>query len=252
MSDATRAEICAAAISDNFRGDGEILVSCFGNVPSVGARLAKLTHAPDLLMTDGIASLVDGVQPISGKRCAPVIEAWMPFRSVFDLLWSGRRHVVMMASQIDQYGNQNFSAVGSQAKPSAQLIGMRGSPGNTISHPTSYWVPNHSKQTFVARVDVVCGIGYDRAAKLTPQQRRFHEIRRVISNLGVFDFATPDRRMRLASLHPGVSVDEVVKNTGFELAIASDVPTTRLPSAGELALMREQIDPEGFANKEVR
>jgi hypothetical protein len=58
--------------------------------------------------------------------------------------------------------------------------------------------------------------------------------------------------MRLASLHPGVSVDEVVKNTGFELAIASDAPATRLPSASELALMREQIDPEGVANKEVR
>jgi acyl CoA:acetate/3-ketoacid CoA transferase beta subunit len=252
MSDATRAEICAAAISDNFRGDGEILVSCFGSVPSVGARLAKLTHAPDLLMTDGIASLVDGVQPVSGKRSPPVVEAWLPFRSVFDLLWSGRRHVVMMASQIDRFGNQNFSAVGPHAKPSAQLIGMRGAPGNTISHATSYWVPNHSRQTFVESVDVVCGIGYDRAARLSPQQRRFHEIRRVISNLGVFDFATPDRRMRLASLHPGVSVEEVVKNTSFELALPADLPTTRVPVASELALMRERIDPEGLANKEVR
>ncbi len=252
MSDATRAEICATAIADNFRGDGEILVSCFGSVPSVGARLAKLTTEPDLLMTDGIASLVDGVQPISGKRSAPVPEAWMPFRTVFDLLWGGRRHVVMMASQVDRYGNQNFSAVGPHAKPAAQLIGMRGAPGNTISHATSYWVPNHSKQSFVAKVDVVCGVGYDRAAKLSPQQRRFHEVRRVISNLGVFDFATPDRRMRLASLHPGVSVEEVVKNTAFELMLPAEIATTRLPSAAELALMREQIDPEGLANKEVR
>jgi acyl CoA:acetate/3-ketoacid CoA transferase beta subunit len=74
----------------------------------------------------------------------------------------------------------------------------------------------------------------------------------VISNLGVFDFATPDRSMRLASLHPGVSVEQVVANTAFELAIPSDVPVTRAPSASELALMREQIDPEGAANKEVR
>jgi acyl CoA:acetate/3-ketoacid CoA transferase beta subunit len=252
MSDATRAEICAAAIADNFRGDGEILVSCFGSVPSLGARLAKLTSEPDLLLTDGIASLVDGVQPVSGKRETPVPEAWLPFRNVFDLLWGGRRHVVMMASQVDRYGNQNFSAVGAHAKPSAQLIGMRGAPGNTISHPTSYWVPNHSKQSFVERVDVVCGVGYDRAAQLSPQQRRFHEIRRVISNLGVFDFATPERRMRLASLHPGVSLDDVVKQTGFELALPAEIPTTRVPTDAELALMREQIDPEGFANKEVR
>ena len=54
-SDVTRAEICAVAVADGFRGDGEILVSCFGTVPSIGARLAKLTFEPDLLMTDGVA-----------------------------------------------------------------------------------------------------------------------------------------------------------------------------------------------------
>ena len=250
MSDATRAEICAAAISDNFRGDGEILVSCFGSVPSVGARLAKLTHAPDLLLTDGIASLVDGVQPVSGKRAAPVIEAWMPFRSVFDLLWSGRRHVVMMASQIDRFGNQNFSAVGPHAKPSAQLIGMRGAPGNTICHPTSYWVPEHGPRVFVERVDVVSGVGYDRAAALGAAGR-FHEIRGVVSNLGVFDFATPDRSMRLASVHPGVGVERVLEATGFALALDGAVPETRLPTDEELRLIRELLDPEGLREAEV-
>jgi hypothetical protein len=58
--------------------------------------------------------------------------------------------------------------------------------------------------------------------------------------------------MRLASLHPGVSLDDVVKQTGFELALPAEIPTTRVPTDAELALMREQIDPEGFANKEVR
>ena len=74
----------------------------------------------------------------------------------------------------------------------------------------------------------------------------------MISNLGVFDFATPDHRMRLASVHPGVTALQVVKATGFELAIADEVPETRLPTDAELALIRERIDPEGFANKEVR
>ena len=90
----------------------------------------------------------------------------MPFCTVFDLLWSGRRHVVMGASQIDRFGNQNFACIGSYAKPKAQLLGMRGAPGNTISHPTSYWVPNHGTRTFVEQVDVVSGVGYDRAAAL--------------------------------------------------------------------------------------
>ena len=83
--DATRAEICATAVADGFRGDGEILVSCFGTVPSVGARLAKLTFEPELLLTDGVASLVENVLPVSGKAPAAVVESWVPFRSIFDL-----------------------------------------------------------------------------------------------------------------------------------------------------------------------
>ena len=70
---------------------------------------------------------------------------------------------------------------------------------------------------FVEQVDVVSGVGYDRAAALGPAAARFHEIRRVVTNLGVLDFETPDHRMRLRSLHPGVTVDEVVEATGFEL-----------------------------------
>ena len=248
----TRAEVCAAAVADGFRGDGEILVSCFGTVPSIGARLAKLTFEPDLLLTDGIASLVENVLPVSGKAPAAVVESWLPFRSVFDLLWGGRRHVMMFASQIDRFGNQNFACIGPHAKPTAQLLGMRGAPGNTISHRTSYWVPNHSRQVFVEKVDVVSGLGTDRAAALGKLRSRFHDLRRVVSNLGVFDFATADRRMRLVSVHPGVTVEQVVKATGFELVIPSHVPETRLPTDAELALIRERIDPEGFANKEVR
>lgn len=251
--DATRAEICATAVADCFRGDGEILASCFGTVPAIGARLARLTFAPDLLMTDGIASLVADVLPVSGERVAaePVVEGWLPFRSVFDLLWSGRRHVIMIASQIDRFGNHNFACIGAHARPKAQLLGMRGAPGNTVSHPTSYWVPNHSPKVFVDRVDVVSGVGYDRAAAAGPSASRFHEIRRVVSNLGVFDFATPDHRMRLASLHPGVDVEEVRAATGFELVTDDDVPPTRLPTAEELHLIREILDPAGARQREV-
>ena len=252
MSDATRAEVCVAAVADAFRNDGEALASAFGAVPSVGVRLAKLSDAPDLLMTDGIAYLRGDVPSVSGEDAGdPVVEGWLPFRKVFDLLWSGRRHVIMTASQIDRYGNHNFACIGDYQKPKAQLLGMRGAPGNTIHHATSYWVPNHSPKVFVEKVDVVSGVGNDRAAALGEAGARFHDIRCVISNLGVFDFATPDRRMRLASRHPGVGVDEIVAQTGFELVVPDEVPDTRLPTPAELALMRERIDPRGFVNREV-
>jgi acyl CoA:acetate/3-ketoacid CoA transferase beta subunit len=248
---ATRAEVCAVAVADAFRGDGEILASSFGTVPAIGARLAKLTFAPDLLMTDGIATLLANVPPVSGDVGGEAVaEGWLPFRSVFDLVWSGRRHVVMVASQLDRFGNHNFACIGPHAKPKAQLLGMRGAPGNTVNHPTSYWVPSHSRKVFVQAVDVVSGVGFDRARALG-RGGRFHEIRRVVSNLGVFDFATPDRRMRLASVHPGVRVDDVVRETGFELVLSGEVPETRTPTPEELRLVRERIDPERLRDREV-
>jgi acyl CoA:acetate/3-ketoacid CoA transferase beta subunit len=251
MSDATRGEICAVACADAFRGNGEILASCFGTAPAIGARLAKATFEPDLLMTDGVCTVVDEPNPVSGPGHELVTEAWLPFRAIFDHVWNGNRHVIMAASQIDRFGNQNFACIGEHAKPKAQLLGMRGAPGNTISHITSYWVAKQSAKVFVPSVDVVSGVGNDRAAKLNPASTKDHDIRLVISNLAVYDFETPDKSMRLKSLHPGVSVDQVVENTGFELTIDGDVPETRLPTAEELALIRDKIDPKGFLGREV-
>ena len=253
MSEFTRAEACAVAIAETFRGDGEILVSPIGTLPAIGARLAKLTFEPDLLLTDGVAFLTANVQPVGGARGPePIIEGWMPYRSVFDVLWSGRRHVMMGATQVDRFGNQNIACIGDPKKPKVQLLGMRGAPGNTLNHPTSYWVPNHSRRSFVEKVDVVSGVGYDRAAALGEAASRFHEIRRVVSNLGVFDFETPDHSMRVVSVHRDVRLEDVVESTGFELVIADDLCETRAPSDEELKLMREVLDPDGIGSKEVK
>ncbi|MCC6642264.1 MAG: CoA-transferase [Deltaproteobacteria bacterium] len=251
MSEARRDEICAVAIAEIFRGDGEILASAMGTLPTIGARLAKMTFEPDLLISDGFAYLLGDVPPV-GAPGDSVVEGWLPFRSVFDLVWSGRRHVLMGATQIDRFGNQNISCIGDFRRPSVQLIGTRGAPGNTLHHKTSYWIPNHSKKVFVDTVDVVCGVGYDRAAALGPLASRFHAIPRVVSNLGVFDFETPERRMRLRSLHPEVTLDEVIASTDFDLVIPKTVAQTRLPTADELRLLREHIDPLGIGARELR
>lgn len=243
--------ICAVAIAECFRGDGESLCSPMGILPAIGARLAKLSFEPGLLLTDGVAQLVANTTPFGVPGAAQVFEGWLPYRAVFDMVWHGRRHVMMGASQIDRYGNQNIACIGPFAKPKAQLLGMRGAPGNTICHPTSYWVPKHSSRVFVEQVDVVSGVGYDRARALSPASRQFHEIRRVISNLGVFDFETPDNRMRVRSLHPGVSLEQVQENTGFELALPEgDVPISRAPTAAELDLLRA-LDPKGYGKREL-
>jgi acyl CoA:acetate/3-ketoacid CoA transferase beta subunit len=252
-AEVTRADVCVVACADAFRGDGEVMASPFGTVPALGARLAKLTFEPDLVLTDGEAALMVGAPPLTAPRSELVLEADMPYRTVFSVVWSGRRHIIMMASQIDRFGNQNLSAIGDWARPTVQLVGVRGAPGNSVNHPTSYWVPDHTVRTFVEHVDVVSGVGYDRAAAAGRGATRYHDVRRVVSNLGVFDFDTPDHSMRLQSVHPGVTVDEVVAATGFELTIADpgSVPTTRLPTADELAILAT-LDPSSSRQRELK
>jgi acyl CoA:acetate/3-ketoacid CoA transferase beta subunit len=234
MTGVTRDEHCVIACAEALRGSGEILVSPFGVIPPIAARLARATFEPDIVLTDGEARALNAKGDV---------ESWFPFRFVFDLLSTGRRHVFMMPVQIDRYGNMNLSSVGDHAKPKVQMIGCRGAPGNTVAHATSYWVPRHTARAFVERVDFVSGVGHDRGVA--------SHARYVISNLGVFDFDSPDRRMQLRSLHPGVSIDEVQENTGFELAVADDLAETRDPTPEELGLIRETLDPSDRRKTEV-
>jgi acyl CoA:acetate/3-ketoacid CoA transferase beta subunit len=250
--DVTLDEVCVVACAEAWRGDGEIFASGMGIMPMLGARLARASFEPDLLVSDGEAFFVTGDLPVGAVPEPARIEGWIPFRSVFDTLWAGRRHVMMGASQIDRFGNQNIACIGPWAQPKVQLLGVRGAPGNTVNHPTSYWIPNHSARVFVERVDMVSGVGYDRAAALGGWIAAHHEIRRVITNLGVFDFETADHAMRIRSIHPGATLDQVVAATGFELVIPEDVGSTRLPTDGELKLLRQVLDPGGLRKAEIR
>ncbi len=111
MSDATRAEQCVVALAECFRGDGEIVANPIGTIPMIAGRLARASFEPDLMVTDGEATLVAGDEAFEWPD-GKVVEYYNPYRSMFDVVWSGRRHVVMGASQIDPWGNQNFAAIG--------------------------------------------------------------------------------------------------------------------------------------------
>jgi len=241
-TDVRRADVCCVAVAECFRGDGETVANPIGTIPRIGGLLARRSFEPDLVMTDGEAMFTDPTG---------AVEAWNPYRTMFDVVWSGRRHVMMGGSQLDPKGNHNFAAIGDMKRPKSQLLGFRGAPGNTVNNVTSYWVPNHSPRVFVETVDVVTGVGYDRAAAAGSAATRFHSLRHVVTNLCVLDFETPDHRMRLRSVHPGVSVEDVVAATGFELVVGDDVPTSRLPSEEDLAIIAE-LDPKNTRGKEVR
>ena len=122
------------------------------------------------------------------------------------------------------------------------MFGVRGDPGNTINHTTSYFVGNHTTRVFTDRVDVVSGIGWDKVDPGNPAYR-FVDVHRVVTNLGVFDFGGPGHTMRAVSLHPGVHPADFAANTTFEVHGLDDAPHTRLATGAELDLIR-RIDPK--------
>ncbi len=246
----TRSEYCAVAIADCFADDGEIMGSPMGLLPTLGARLAKATSNPLLLLTDGEARILQGTPPLGVTT--DVVEGWMPFRLVLDMVVPyGKRHVMMGATQIDRWGNQNISAIGPWAQPTRQLLGARGAPGNTVNNRTSYWVPKHSPRVVVDQVDIVSGVGRRRAEEAGPAATRFHDVHRLITDLGVFDFGGPGHTIRLLSVHPGVTVEDVLNSSGCEITAGERVPETRTPSETELILIRDVLDPRRLREKEV-
>ncbi|MCT1476799.1 CoA-transferase [Microbacterium sp. p3-SID336] len=244
---ATRAEVAAAACSDLFRGAGAVLASTVGVVPTLGARLARLTHAHALLLSDGEATLYADTPAVDEPFREP--EAPLPYAQLFELIARGRRHVVMGAAQLDRHGDQNLSAIGDRDRPTRQLLGARAAATNTANHATSYWVARHSPRVFVERVDVVTGVGPARAR--AEGADRFHDVRRIVTDLAVLDLTGPGGTVALHSVHPGVTVAQVVAATGFPLHVPAEVPETRQPTAEELRLLRERLDPRGLRDREV-
>ena len=238
--------VCAAALA--WADDGEVLATGIGVVPRLAASLAMLTVNTDLMMTDSEAWLVREPVPLGPRgEEPPKREAWMGFARIFDNVWGGRRHAMVAPSQIDRYGQANISRVGTDyRRPKAQMLGVRGFPGNSINHANSFFVPNHGPKVFVdGEVDMVASAGYN-AARL-PRGWGFDDIdlRLIVTNLCVMDFGGPARQLRIRSLHPGVSAQQVQQATGFALHIPDDIAETPAPTEAQLALI-ERLDPHGL------
>ncbi len=246
-SDFTLAELCIAAAAEAWRDDGEVLATGIGLIPRLAASLAYLTFNRDLMMTDGEAFLVSEPVPVGPRGgYEPRIEGWMPYRRVFENLWGGKRHAMVGPTQMDRYGASNISFIGDPARPKSQLLGVRGYPGNTIHHPNSFFVPNHSPRVFVEKVDMASSVGND-PARFGPGVRRdFVDLRLVVTNLAVLDFEGPDRTLRLRTVHPGVELETVHQQTGFELAEAPKLDETPAPTAEQLGIIRDVIDPHNL------
>lgn len=234
--------ICAA--SEVWRDAGEVLATGIGLVPRLAASLAMRSSNPDLMMTDSESWLVSEPVPVGPRGDYQIrAETWMGFSRIFSNVWGGKRHAMVGPSQIDRFGQANISCIGDYAAPKVQMLGVRGFPGNSISHPNSFFVPAHNTRTFVAgEVDMVSSIGYNPARLPRGYALDDIAIGRVVTNLGVFDFGGPEHAFRLLSLHDGVTEDAVIENTGFAVHIDGAVPSTPAPTAEQLALL-DELDP---------
>jgi glutaconate CoA-transferase, subunit B len=240
----TLSELLIVAASEAWRGNGEVLASGIGVIPRLGASLAKLTHSPELLMTDSEAFLVEEPIPIGPRGdYRPRFSGYLSFERVFDCVWSGRRHVMIGPVQIDRFGQTNLSGIGAAAKPKAHVLGMRGLPGNSINHMNSMLILNHGKRVFVeGEVDIVGSVGYNEARWPRGVRRDFVDLRRIVTDLCVMDFEGPQHAIRVRSLHPGVSFEQVQESSGFPLVRAADLGVTAAPSAEQLEIIR-RLDP---------
>ena len=247
-TDYTLAELCIAACAEVWRDDGEVLATGITIVPRLAAGLAKLTFNPALMMTDAEVYLVE--EPVAvGPRKAEAIrpEGWMSYARTFDNIYGGKRHALVAPVQIDRFGQTNISAIGDRAKPKAALLGVRGYPGNSIHHANSYFLPSHDTRALVAgEVDYVCSLGYNPARWPDGRKPAYLDLRRIVTNLAVLDFEGVGNAIRVRSLHPGVSFDEVQAATGFPLERPPEIPTTPAPTPDQLQLIRETLDPHGL------
>lgn len=246
-TNATLADLLVAACAEVWRGDPEWLATGITPIPRLGASLAKLSFNPRLMITDGENMFVEDPAPIGPRDGGPTAEGWAPYARTFDNLWGGRRHALVAPVQIDRFGQSNISVIGDYVAPKAALLGARGFPGNSISHPNSYFVPQHNRRALVeGEVDFICSAGYNPARWPSGTIPHRLELRRIVTNLCVMDFGGPANAIRLVSLHPGVPLDEVHDNTGFDVVVpAGEIAETAIPDAAALAIIR-RLDPHNI------
>lgn len=245
MRDFSLAELCIVAGADIFRDETpEVFATLIGLVPRLAGSLAKKTFLPGLMMTDGEYYFVAEPVPVGPRNgYQPKKEGQSGYERVFDLIAKGNRHAFVGPVQIDRFGQMNLSTIGDYENPKSALLGVRGFPGNTVNNRNSMFIGSHNNRAFVAgEVDMVSGAGYNPARYPEGKFPPGLDLRRIVTNLCVMDFAGQNHAIRVRSLHPGVSFDEVQDNTGFELERPEDLGETPAPTDEQLDIIAA-LDP---------
>jgi glutaconate CoA-transferase subunit B len=242
----TPAEMMIVASSRQLAGERV----CFVGVgpPNIACNLAKRTVAPnlELVYESGVFGAVPARLPLSIGDPTLVTGAAL-VTNQFELfayyLQAGLIDVGFLgASQIDRYGNINTTVIGSYDTPKVRLPGSGGACEIAINAKKVFVIMPQSKRSFVEKVDFVTSPGHPGGKRLPgwgggPSA--------VVTNLAVYRFGETTGEMEVASLHVGVTLDEVRDNTEWDIRVAGDLTETPAPTEEELRLIREELDPDG-------
>ncbi len=249
--DITPDEMMVVCISRQLH-DGDVVAQGLATpLVAAGYLLARHTHAPHLYFASAIGQgICRHPAPLSLSQ---VESLWLDralsnigfARAAAEILPSLRPKEFFRPGQVDAHGNINNIAFGKDYQhPRLRMPGTGGIPDvTTFLNDIYLYVPRHSRVTFVSRLDFCAGLGHNEA-RIQGKGPAY-----LISDLGQFDFENGE--MRLVSYHPGCNIAEIQNHTGFPLTIAPHVMETQAPTAEEIAILRNEIDPAGIRRLET-
>lgn len=255
-------ELMITVLADQFQNGDQACNGMASFLPVAAFMLARLTHAPELVWLASAAGLDPRPERIPASTLeAPLWRDSVMYIEQYGDFWTfvlnGRwiEKFCVGAAQLDQYGNANNSVIGKNYHaPTVRLPGTAGlADMGSIGKQLYYWNSNHSPRTLVEKVDFISAAGFLDGAGAREKLGLAGGPEIVVSNLAVMDFHPVNKKMRLRSVHPGITVEEVQNATGFELLLPADsVPETKPPTVEQVRLIREVIDPDEMRKRELR
>jgi glutaconate CoA-transferase subunit B len=240
-------ELMVTAAARELR-DQEIVLVGIG-MPQLGAILAQKTHAPNLnvMYESGLLgtlptrlTLSIGDPNLASRACEI-----MSFYETFTFLQRGFIDVGFVgAAQVDKFGNINTTVIGGYGRPSVRLPGSGGACDITGLSKRTIIIAPHEKRRMVEKLDFMTSPGFLDGPGARERNGLSGGPSAVITTMGVLRFDDKTREMYLSSYHPGLSVEQVMQNTGWDLKVSPNVKETESPTAKQVEILRN-LDPQG-------
>ncbi len=252
-------ELMVATLARQFTSDDIILNGTVSFIPVAALLLARETHAPGLTWVAGAVGVDAQPGSILGNTLDPTMwKNCVMYLPQLEDMWSYVHRGTLetfciRGAQIDQYGNVNNTVIGDYHKPKVRLPGSAGMGDmGSLDKRIFIWSTTHTPRTFVKKVDFRGCVGWLEGGDSRARLGLKNGPEWIVTDLCVMDFEPASKRMRLRSVHPGITPAQVQEQTGFELILPEKVTETPPPSADEVRLLREVIDPRGMRKLEFR